>query len=91
MRVRLGRSRLVAVGVALLMGSGGTVAVAGIAYVSGALDPYLNRTPPAQVAALTPPSGGTGGSLSLCFSRAIGFVRVLRCLTWLVCVRGRNV
>ncbi|MER8571866.1 LysM peptidoglycan-binding domain-containing protein [Mesorhizobium sp. M1338] len=41
---------------AFLFAAGGTVAVAGTAYVSGALDPYLNPTPPAQVAALTPPA-----------------------------------
>ena len=39
---------------ALLFTAGGAVAAAGTAYVSGALDPYLNRTPPAQVAALEP-------------------------------------
>ncbi|RWK41598.1 Ig-like domain-containing protein [Mesorhizobium sp.] len=33
---------------------GGSVAAAGTAYVSGALDPYLNRAP-AEVASLTPP------------------------------------
>ncbi|QKD04636.1 LysM peptidoglycan-binding domain-containing protein [Mesorhizobium loti] len=38
-----------------LFAAGGTVAVAGAAYVSGALDPYLHPVPPAQVAALTPP------------------------------------
>ena len=41
---------------AFLFAAGGTVAVAGTAYVSGALDPYLNRTPPAEIAALTPPA-----------------------------------
>ncbi|MER9301048.1 LysM peptidoglycan-binding domain-containing protein [Mesorhizobium sp. M0621] len=41
---------------AFLFVAGGTVAAAGTAYVSGALDPYLNPTPPAQVAALTPPA-----------------------------------
>ncbi|CCV06008.1 Peptidoglycan-binding LysM [Mesorhizobium metallidurans STM 2683] len=41
---------------AFLFAAGGTVAAAGTAYVSGALDPYLNRTPPAEVAALTPPA-----------------------------------
>ncbi|KQV00989.1 peptigoglycan-binding protein LysM [Mesorhizobium sp. Root102] len=41
---------------AFLFAAGGTVAAAGTAYVSGALDPYLNRTPPANVAALTPPA-----------------------------------
>jgi len=40
---------------AFLFAAGGTVAVVGAAYVSGALDPYLNRTP-AQIAALTPPA-----------------------------------
>lgn len=40
---------------ALLFAAGGSVAAAGTAYVSGALDPYLNRTPPAEVATLTPP------------------------------------
>lgn len=41
---------------AFLFAAGGTVAAAGTAYVSGALDPYLNHTPPAEVAALTPPA-----------------------------------
>ncbi|MER8806172.1 LysM peptidoglycan-binding domain-containing protein [Mesorhizobium australicum] len=41
---------------AFLFAAGGTVAAAGTAYVSGALDPYLHRTPPAEVAALTPPA-----------------------------------
>ncbi|WP_457151875.1 LysM peptidoglycan-binding domain-containing protein [Mesorhizobium sp. P5_C1] len=41
---------------AFLFAAGGTVAAAGTAYVSGALDPYLIRTPPAEVAALTPPA-----------------------------------
>ncbi|MFC3322323.1 LysM peptidoglycan-binding domain-containing protein [Mesorhizobium cantuariense] len=41
---------------AFLFVAGGTVAAAGTAYVSGALDPYLNPTPPAEVAALTPPA-----------------------------------
>ncbi|MER9583775.1 LysM peptidoglycan-binding domain-containing protein [Mesorhizobium sp. M0276] len=41
---------------AFLFVAGGTVAAAGTAYVSGALDPYLNPTPPPQVAALTPPA-----------------------------------
>lgn len=41
---------------AFLFAAGGTAAVAGTAYVSGALDPYLNHTPPAEVAALTPPA-----------------------------------
>ncbi|MER9798157.1 LysM peptidoglycan-binding domain-containing protein [Mesorhizobium sp. M0142] len=40
---------------AFLFAAGGSVAAAGTAYVSGALDPYLNSTPPAEVAALTPP------------------------------------
>ncbi|WP_027053327.1 LysM peptidoglycan-binding domain-containing protein [Mesorhizobium erdmanii] len=40
---------------AFLFAAGGTVAVGGTAYVSGALDPYLHPTPPPQVAALTPP------------------------------------
>jgi nucleoid-associated protein YgaU len=54
---------------AFLFAAGGTVAAAGTAYVSGALDPYLNRTPPAEVAALTPPAApkpadpGTEGRL----------------------------
>ncbi|RVD39105.1 peptigoglycan-binding protein LysM, partial [Mesorhizobium sp. M4B.F.Ca.ET.019.03.1.1] len=39
---------------ALLFTAGGVVAAAGTAYVSGALDPYLNRTPPAEIAALAP-------------------------------------
>ncbi|WP_421913739.1 LysM peptidoglycan-binding domain-containing protein [Mesorhizobium sp.] len=42
---------------AFLFAAGGTVAAAGTAYVSGALDPYLKHTPPAEVAALTPPAG----------------------------------
>ncbi|MER9843950.1 LysM peptidoglycan-binding domain-containing protein [Mesorhizobium australicum] len=41
---------------AFLFAAGGTVAAAGTAYVSGALDPYLHRTPPPEVAALTPPA-----------------------------------
>ncbi|MBZ9669378.1 LysM peptidoglycan-binding domain-containing protein [Mesorhizobium sp. B2-1-8] len=41
---------------AFLFAAGGIVAAAGTAYVSGALDPYLHRTPPAEVAALTPPA-----------------------------------
>ncbi|MER8981093.1 MULTISPECIES: LysM peptidoglycan-binding domain-containing protein [unclassified Mesorhizobium] len=41
---------------AFLFAAGGTVAAAGTAYVSGALDPYLNPTPPAQVAAQTSPA-----------------------------------
>ncbi|MEO5758423.1 MAG: peptigoglycan-binding protein LysM, partial [Mesorhizobium sp.] len=54
---------------AFLFAAGGSVAAAGTAYVSGALDPYLNQTPPAQVAALTPPAApkpadpGTEGRL----------------------------
>ncbi|MER8510730.1 LysM peptidoglycan-binding domain-containing protein [Mesorhizobium sp. M0199] len=36
---------------AFLFAAGGSVAAAGTAYVSGALDPYLNSTPPAEVAA----------------------------------------
>ncbi|MER9332090.1 LysM peptidoglycan-binding domain-containing protein [Mesorhizobium sp. M0488] len=44
---------------AFLFAAGGTVAAAGTAYVSGALDPYLGRTPPAEVAALTPPAAPT--------------------------------
>ncbi|TGQ46718.1 LysM peptidoglycan-binding domain-containing protein [Mesorhizobium sp. M00.F.Ca.ET.216.01.1.1] len=47
---------------ALLFAAGGSVAVAGTAYVSGALDPYLNRTPPAEVAALAPPAAEPAGS-----------------------------
>ncbi|ESX84048.1 LysM peptidoglycan-binding domain-containing protein [Mesorhizobium sp. LSHC412B00] len=39
---------------AFLFAAGGTVAVVGTAYVSGALDPYLNPTPPAAIASLTP-------------------------------------
>ncbi|MER8916361.1 LysM peptidoglycan-binding domain-containing protein [Mesorhizobium sp. M0761] len=39
-----------------LFAAGGTVAVVGTAYVSGALDPYLNPTPPAAIASLTPPA-----------------------------------
>lgn len=39
---------------AFLFAAGGSVAAAGTAYVSGALDPYLNRSPPGEVAALTP-------------------------------------
>ncbi|UDL91470.1 LysM peptidoglycan-binding domain-containing protein [Mesorhizobium sp. PAMC28654] len=42
---------------AFLFAAGGTVAAAGTAYVSGALDPYLRHAPPAEVAALTPPAG----------------------------------
>ncbi|MER9596255.1 LysM peptidoglycan-binding domain-containing protein [Mesorhizobium sp. M0244] len=41
---------------AFLFAAGGSVAAAGTAYVSGALDPYLNSIPPAEVAALTPPA-----------------------------------
>ncbi|SIT58729.1 Peptigoglycan-binding protein LysM [Mesorhizobium prunaredense] len=40
---------------ALLFAVGGSIAAAGTAYVSGALDPYLNRAPPAEVASPTPP------------------------------------
>ena len=40
---------------AFLFAAGGTVAAAGTAYISGALDPYLQPTPPAKVAASTPP------------------------------------
>jgi nucleoid-associated protein YgaU len=53
----------------ILFAAGGTVAVAGAAYVSGALDPYLNKAPPAQVAALPAPEApkpadpGTEGRL----------------------------
>jgi nucleoid-associated protein YgaU len=39
---------------AFLFSAGGVVAAGGVAYVSGALDPYFNQQPPAQVAALTP-------------------------------------
>ncbi len=54
---------------AFLFVVGGSVAAAGTAYVSGALDPYLNRAPPAEVASLTPPADkpaepGTEGSVS---------------------------
>lgn len=49
---------------AFLFAAGGTVAVVGTAYVSGALDPYLNPTPPAAIASLTPPAdSGTEGRL----------------------------
>ncbi|PBC18592.1 MULTISPECIES: LysM peptidoglycan-binding domain-containing protein [unclassified Mesorhizobium] len=54
---------------AFLFAAGGTVAAAGTAYVSGALDPYLHPTPPAKVAALAPPEApkpadpGTEGRL----------------------------
>ncbi|WP_214473984.1 LysM peptidoglycan-binding domain-containing protein [Mesorhizobium sp. dw_380] len=50
---------------AFLFAAGGTVAAAGTAYVSGALDPYLHPTPPAQVAALAPKPAdpGTQGRL----------------------------
>ncbi|TSE12979.1 peptigoglycan-binding protein LysM, partial [Mesorhizobium intechi] len=54
---------------AFLFAAGGTVAAAGTAYVSGALDPYLHPTPPAEVAALAPPEApkpaapGTEGRL----------------------------
>lgn len=41
---------------ALLFAGGGAAAVAGVAYVSGALDPYLKSTPPAQIAAVQPPA-----------------------------------
>jgi nucleoid-associated protein YgaU len=41
---------------AFLFAAGGTVAAAGTAYVSGVLDPYLNKTPPVEIAALTPPA-----------------------------------
>ncbi|MCG7506987.1 Ig-like domain-containing protein [Mesorhizobium retamae] len=39
---------------ALLFAGGGAAAVAGVAYVSGALDPYLKSNPPAQIAAVPP-------------------------------------
>ncbi|MES0025463.1 MULTISPECIES: LysM peptidoglycan-binding domain-containing protein [unclassified Mesorhizobium] len=53
---------------AFLFAAGGTVAIVGTAYVSGALDPYLNPKPPAEIAALTPPAekpadSGTEGRL----------------------------
>lgn len=54
---------------AFLFAAGGTVAAAGTAYISGALDPYLHPTPPAKVAALTRPEApkpadpGTEGRL----------------------------
>lgn len=54
---------------AFLFAAGGTVAAAGTAYVSGALDPYLHPAAPAQVVALTPPEApkpadpGTEGRL----------------------------
>jgi nucleoid-associated protein YgaU len=41
---------------AFLFAGGGLVAAGGVAYVSGALDPYFNPQPPAQVAALNPPA-----------------------------------
>jgi nucleoid-associated protein YgaU len=41
---------------AFLFAGGGLVAAAGVAYVSGALDPYFNPRPPAEVAALNPPA-----------------------------------
>ncbi|MCP9233590.1 LysM peptidoglycan-binding domain-containing protein [Mesorhizobium sp. LMG 17147] len=41
---------------AFLFAAGGSVAAAGTAYLSGALDPYLSSTRPAEVAALTPPA-----------------------------------
>lgn len=44
----------------LLFAGGGVIAVAGVAYVSGALDPLLKPAPPAQVAAL--PSPGSSGA-----------------------------
>lgn len=40
---------------AFLFAGGGLVAATGVAYVSGALDPYFNQ-PPAEVAALAPPA-----------------------------------
>lgn len=39
----------------LLFAGGGVIAVAGVGYVSGALDPLLKPAPPAQVAALPSP------------------------------------
>lgn len=49
---------------AFLFAAGGTVAIIGTAYVSGALNPYLNPTPPAEIASLTPPAdSGTEGRL----------------------------
>lgn len=44
---------------ALLFTGGGAAAVAGVAYVSGALDPYLKHTPPAQIAAVQPTAPAT--------------------------------
>lgn len=44
---------------ALLFAGGGAAAVAGVAYISGALDPYLKSTPPAQVAAVQPSAPST--------------------------------
>ena len=41
---------------AFLFTAGGSVAVVGTAYVSGALDPYLHPKPPAQVSTATPPA-----------------------------------
>lgn len=41
---------------AFLFAGGGLAAAAGVAYVSGALDPYFNQQPPAAVAALNPPA-----------------------------------
>lgn len=41
---------------AVLFASGGIVAAAAVAYVSGALDPYFKPQPPAEVAALNPSS-----------------------------------
>ena len=46
---------------AFLFASGGAVAVAGTAYVSGALDPLFSPQPPAQVAALQPPAQEPSG------------------------------
>ena len=44
---------------ALLFAAGGSAAVAGVAYVSGALDPFLKPAPPAQVAAVAPAAPAT--------------------------------
>ncbi|HEV2503352.1 MAG TPA: LysM peptidoglycan-binding domain-containing protein [Mesorhizobium sp.] len=44
---------------ALLFAGGGAAAVAGVAYISGALDPYLKSTPPAQIAAVQPGAPAT--------------------------------
>ena len=41
---------------AFLFAGGGIAAAAGMAYVSGALDPYFNQQPPAAVATLNPPA-----------------------------------